>query len=343
LEADMAERIGGSYRPLLEVRLLHHYWLDDWLDEEALVFDDIADPAKREARLRSYDIRPLLSVRPSPATQDILTGLGCLFRATSLGFIVAAPGGAVFPANTVLSFVVSVADGQVFNYTALTLRPQRIFELVDPADTTPERMTYRYKENVPVLSNAAGTTRGENLFLSREIPGSSANDPVEALVTIGSALAQLTSDNPGATTQQLGPAAKLPAYVSQADVPAIVPPAGISGAPARGVVLSPDIPDDVFALIRLAAVCDGNDRFSFADATGTPKNPPPVYQVRLKNRSTTWVYRKKETGTVLSTEANPLPLTHFGNAGFGRKPSPGVITMEQTGGKITRLISEIYV
>ncbi len=129
----------------------------------------------------------------------------------------------------------------------------------------------------------------------------------------------------------------------QADAPVIVPPAGLVGAPARGVRLSADVTDDVFALIRLQAVRADNDAFSFVDGAGALKDPAPVYEVRFKNRSTLWTYRSKTTGGVDSTEANPLPLTFFGNAGTKQKPSRGFVKAETSGSRITRLISEIYV
>ena len=69
----------------------------------------------------------------------------------------------------------------------------------------------------------------------------------------------------------------------------------------------------------------------------------PVYQVRFKNRSTVWTYLNNATGAVLSTEANPLPLTYFGNAGTKQKPFRRLVKAETSGTKITRLISEIYV
>ena len=58
-------------------------------------------------------------------------------------------------------------------------------------------------------------------------------------------------------------------------------------------------------------------------ARARAKTPSPVYQVRFKNRSTVWTYLDKQTGAVTSTEADPLPLTHFGNAGTKQKPSRG--------------------
>ena len=155
---------------------------------------------------------------------------------------------------------------------------------------------------------------------------------------------QLTSDGPNPATQQLdAQATNVPAYVHQADAPAIVPPQGLSGAPARGVRLSADITDDVFALLSLTAVRADDADFSFVDGAGAPKADHPVYQVRFKNRSTVWKYLNKHTGAVDTTEASPLPLTYFGNAGTKQKPSEGFVKADMTGTKITRLVSEIYV
>jgi hypothetical protein len=320
--------------------LLHHYWLD----EGTTVFDQIADPSKREARLLDYDMRPFLSVRPTARTAAVLSGLQCLFRETALGCVVLAPATGVIPADMVFDFIVAARQSSVHNYTALTLRPQRIHDLYNATDG----ITYRYKENVPVLSNLTGTKRGtapdQSLFLSREIPPLGADDQVEALVLSGNALLQLTSDGPSATTQQLNATAtELPVYLHQADSPAIVAPAGLSGVPAHGVRLSGDVTDDVFALISLTAVRAGDTAFIFVDGTGVAKDAAPVFQVRFKNRSTIWNYLDKRTGAVVESEAIPLPLTYFGNAGTKQKPSEGLVKAEKTGGKITRLVSEIYV
>jgi hypothetical protein len=336
----MAERTSSRYKRLFEVRLLHHYWLD----EGATVFDQIASAAKRDGRLLGYDVRKMLDVRPTAATEKELTAHRCVYRTTALGLVVGAPASALLPADTVLTFIVSVRNSQLFDYTSLTLRAQRISELFNSADG----ITYRYKENVPVLSNLTGATRGVapnlSLFLSREMPAPDAGDQVESLVVSGSALLQLTSDNPAATTQQLGAqTADLPVFVHQGDAPAIVPPAGLTGTPARGVRLSPDIEDDAFAIISLTAVRAGNDAFSFVDAAGAPKANPPVYQVRFKNRSTVWAYFDKSTRVLNSTTPNPLPLTFFGNAGTRQKPSGSLVKPEMSGTKVTRLISEVYV
>lgn len=335
----MGEQVSIGYQRLFDVRLLHHYWLDDG----GTLFDNVADK-KRSSRLLTYDVRPVLDVAPTSTTANVLSGNRCIFKQTALGFTVAVSGNVTISADTVLEFVISVKGAGFFDYTSLTLQPQKIYDLFIPGDRT----TYRYKENVPLLSSLTGAKRGlapnVSLFLSQEIPTADPNDPVEALVLSGAALRQLTSDNPGATTQQLAATATdFPVFLHQGDVPAIAPPPGLVGAPARGIRLSEDIPDDVFALIRLTAVRGDDDSFSFVDGGGAPKAQPPVYQVRFKNRSTIWTYLDKNTGAVNSASPDPLPLTHFGNAGTKQKPSRGHVTAKMAGPKVTRLISEIYV
>ncbi|SHM16652.1 hypothetical protein [Rhodanobacter sp. OK091] len=339
----MSERSTTSYRRLFEVRLLHHYWLDDGGQR----FDTLAADMQAE-RLLSYDVRPLLRVTPTPSTLKQLSGLRCLFMPTGQGFTVAAPSEATFDAAATFSFAVSIANGDCLDYTALTFRPQTVQEAADPTDLSPTRVIYRYKADVPVLSNLTGAKRtlgaGQVLFLSRDYPAPAASDAVEAMVLSAGALLQLTSDNPGATTQQLAASATdLPVFLHQGDVPAIVPPAGVVGAPARGVQLSDDVPDNVFALITLTAVRASDDDFSFVDGTGAPKTPATVYEVRLKNRSTWWTYLDKQTGAPGAPETQPLPLTFFGNAGTRQKPSQGIVKAQMSGARITQLVSEIYI
>lgn len=332
----MAERSSTPYQRLFTVRLLHHYWLD----QGATIFDTITDPAQRDTRLLRYDIRPVLSVLPTPATERLIAGFGGVFKALGIGFVVAVPVDARLPADMVLNFAVSVADSLFFDVTALTLRPQALVEVADGDGTI-----RRFKGDVPVLSNMTGTTRGSGasarLYLSRPLSAAAADAPAEALATSGSNLIQLMGDNPGAETLAIGASAGLPAFVSQTDAPALTGPAG---APPRGIEITPDLPEDIYALVSLTAVNSGDTRFSYATATtGAPRASPPVYDIRFRNRATRWVYRDQRTGAVLSTEAQPLPLTLFGNAGTKRKAAPGPVKAERAGTRITRIISEIYI
>lgn len=308
------------------------------------MFDLITSQKVRETRLLGYDGRSIFKITPTTATAHVLRGFGGLFKETALGCVVAAPSSAVIPADVTLVFIVTVQRQDLLNYTALTLQPRRVYDFYHQ----PEQKAYRYKENVPVLSNLSGASRGagstSTLFLSKETPALAAGDQVEALVVSGGALVQLTGDQPGAATQPIGTVAtNLPVFVHQGDVPDIVPPAGLVGAPARGILLTAEIPNSVFALVRVAPVRADAGEFSFIDAGGHAKTPHPVFHVRFKNRLTTWRYMNKTTRAVISEEATPFPLTWFGNAGTKQKPSGGVVKAEKSGDRITQLVSEIYV
>ncbi len=336
----MTERISKKYAVLFEIRLLHHFWLD----EGATVFDLISSQEERDRRLLAYDMRKFFALEPTATTVATLDGLRGVHKSTTLGCIVAVPEGTVVPDDTAFEFALSVRNQALLNYTALTLPATKIYEIY----YQPEKRTYRYKENVPVLSNLTGASRGagagKTLFLSREFPTLAATDTVESLVVVGNALMQLTSDQPGANTQQLGaPATSLPVFVHQGDVPAIVPPVGLVGAPARGILLADDIPDQVFSLIRIAAVRASDGDFSCIDGAGHPKAPHPVFQARFKNRSTFRQFFDKNSGATLSASATALPLTHFGNADTRQKPSEGLVKPQRSGVRITQLISEIFV
>lgn len=336
----MAERIGSGYKRLFEIRLLHHYWLD----EGKTVFDQLAQE-QREKRLLSYDMRSFLEITPTATTEKAFNGLGCIYKNTALGCMVAVADRTIIPDDAMFEFMIKVKSAAFYHYTALTLRSQKIYELYHQS----EDRIYRYKENVPVLSNLTGVSRGTGsnkaLFLSSEFPPFTAVDKVESIGLSGSALLQLTGDNPGAENQQLNAqVSDSPVYVHQGNVPDIVPPAGLGGTPSQGLQLSSDIADNVFALIRLSARRADDEDFSFIDSGGDAKVSNPVFQVRFKNRSTIWQYLNKSTGVVNSTEGSPLPLTYFGNAGTKQKPSEGLVkaVKNTSDGKITQLVSEVF-
>lgn len=347
----MAESIQKKYNQLLAVRLLHHYWLDDG----DICFDLIAADGKREKYLGMYDVRSFLEIAPTAATAEMLNSLCCRCRNTTLGIMVTVKDGTVIPADTVFEFVVTVRNPDFFNYTALTLRSQKIYELYHQT----ENKIYRYKENVPIFSNLTGVARGsnqsKNLFLSRKIPQikpeaalSSFNVEEFFVIEGDDALYQLTMDRPDVSTgqQQLGrdtdKALDLPVFFNQTDIPELTNPAGLIGVPTRGIRLTDDIPDNVFALIRLSAVRADDSAFSFIDGSGQAKSTYPIYQIRFKSRSTFWKYIEKSNAITLSSKT--LPLTFFGNAIVTKqKPSQGAVKAVMNDKRVTQLFSEIFV
>lgn len=339
----MTERSTTRFARLFEVRILHHYWLDQGATE----FGSIANADLATSRLLTYDARKFVRVEPSGQTSDFVAGLRGVFKQTGLGFGVGVPDDTSVPLDALFEFHLTAIAPDYADYTALSLRSRQLVDVVDPA--TGDK--HRYRSNVPVLSNATGASRGtganRRLFLSTEYVNGAANgDGVEALVRSGSNIRELTGDPPGAPFHVLGAQGALPVYVHQGDAPPIVPPAGSVGAPARGVEVTADMPETVTAVVRLVPRHDTADHFSFANANGTVRTPSPVYELHFRNRWTTRRYRDPRNGAVVDTDANPTPLTYFGNAGAKHKPTPDAIDVEHDNSnppKVTRLISDIYV
>jgi len=216
----MAEIIRIGYKRLFEVRILHHYFLDDGAEDFSGPFNTQDDAVKakkrteRDRRIARYDIRKVLKVAPIPATVEQIRQLNGVFRQTAFGFIVAVPPATVVPANARFDFAVTVEDGNFFQYTALpffknkpneSARDQKIVELIV------DKKVYRYKPNVFVFSNENGTTRTltglqvgptntpqKRFYLSKEIPDFVPNTALlaEYLVKKDNALFRAMNDQP---------------------------------------------------------------------------------------------------------------------------------------------------
>jgi hypothetical protein len=353
----MSEFTLSSYQKLFEVRILHHYWLDEGEDD----FDSF-DVNKQVDLLLHYDVTKILTVIPAPDTEAILKGHQCLFKMSPVGFAVAIPKGMTVNDDIVLEFFVKIIDPRFYNYTSGTYIKKNVTEIYFET----EKRTLRYKENVPVFSNLTGTKRGVspdfNFFLSTEIPALTSTDLVESIVKIGNALHQLTTDQPNAEKQMLDSnLGNAPVYHHQGDVVAITPPAGIIGAPAKGIELLNEWPNDIYALIRIGMVHPTDAYFDvtqnqkakgkspvfqirFKNRSSFWKYLSKVFQIRFKNRSSFWKYLSKKDGSVISIENDPLPLTFSGNAGTKQKPQglvqKGKLNQADT---VEHLISEIFV
>jgi len=330
----MAEQIVNGYARLFEVRILHHYHLDDG----NAVFDVVAHP---ERLLKDYDIRQFFLIRPTTDTARILAGLRCIVLNTAIGFVVAAPKGKELPVNAQFEFVLSVVDPAFFNYTALTLLPRDIIELVDNG------VNYRFKRNVFVFSNQTGHGVAPHLVLSNPIPtlNTSLIYPWEAIVmdATGNQLLQSLGDQTNMSLSgDVQTLSTMIPYVHQDDIPTLQPP----GAPNKGVSLKVGIPDDVFALIHVAAQGGATAEFDLLDTNKQPKDTNyPVFHLHFKNRMSYWRYLNQKDGTLKTSETVPHPLTYAGNAsGTRRKPSAGLVKTLPLVSTITplRLISEIF-
>ena len=340
----MAEGVRIGYTRLFEVRVLHHYWLDDG----ATVFDEIADEAVQDAAAA----RPTTCAgcwRSSRARRPRrrIAGLRGVFRHDRAR----VPGRRARTTPSCRSTRASSSSSprrpaDYADYTALTLRPQPIVDVTDP----PIRTDPSLQGQRPVLSNLTGaladTGRDQAPVPVAGVPDAVAGDGVEALVTSGRQLRQLTGDPPNAPFHVLGPTADATRCTSTRATSPRSPAGRLAGAPARGIELAADTPRDVAAVIRLAPGAPTTTPSASSTPTGRTRTRYPVFEVHLRNRWTTWRYRNKRDGSVTSTEADPLPLTHFGNAGTKQKPSTAAIGVERDSRdppKITRLVSDIYV
>jgi hypothetical protein len=334
----MAERIVNAYGRLFEVQILHHYWLDD-----ASSIYDLMPVTRKTKLLLNYNSGTFIAVNPTLTTKNKIAKLGGVFRKTPPGFVVAMPKTTIIPDNEVFSFVLTITDAAFFNYTALTLMSRKIYELHSPANDN----KYRYKENIPVYSNLSGVSRGtgpdKSLFLSGEIPASSPTDKVEYLNIKGGALVQLTSSQPGADTQKIHPDANnMPVFSHQNDFPAVVSPAGLTGTPEKGILLTNEIPSDVFGMIHITATNPNNADFNCTTA-GIVKEKCPVFQIRFRNRSVFWRYLNKDTRAQIYESSTALPLTATGNAGNKkRKPTDPLIKVKYKDNDTTKRMEKIY-
>jgi hypothetical protein len=113
----MSERISYQYKPLVEVRIFHHYWLDDG----NTLFDSvILDPYKQP--LADYDVRKFLAIIPTATTEKKLKGLSAVFKPTALGFVVLIPEHIIIPDDAFFEFVITVTSlGSVDIYSLCQL------------------------------------------------------------------------------------------------------------------------------------------------------------------------------------------------------------------------------
>jgi len=333
-----SERLTARYARLFEVRVLHHYWLDDG----DTIFDAL--PAdSQEDRLRRYDVRTLLAIEPTKATAAQLAGLHAVWKATSLGLLVGLPAEVSVPDTSAFEFTLRVLDPDFSGYTA--------YGLIVPASAdvfeTSTLRVLRFRSDAALYTNLTGCARGtagaRQLFLTREPPARQDSDRVESIVNDGDALVQLLSDPPAAETVVLADAVgDLPAFATHADIPAIAPLAGVVGPlPPQGVRLPDGAPADTHALIRIVAVRSDDSDFS-CTAGAVAKPAAPVFQVRFKNRRTLWRrYSKSSPGSLLGEEG-PFPLTYAGNPSTAQKPTSRVVKLDRAGNAITNIVSEVF-
>ncbi len=331
----MSEIINRKYRTLFSVNILHHYFLDDG----RTVF--LFDASKNQPELKAYDVRDFLSIIPTIQTQQVLKNMGAICRLTSMGIVVAAPEENVFKKE--LEFVIVPTDPRFANYTALTLRGQKIeaFEYKEKD----EIKRFRVKYNVFVFTNKGKTTR----FLSEKIPTLTANQvELEAFFIANGKVSQIAHqvirkvERNGEQTEEIEGVVdniekpingSLPLFVNQEDIAnqeitflttETLPDGGVvvveETQTVQGVVLSENIPDNVFALLRIDPSTP-----HFNDPA-----QPPQFEVHFKSRSTYWRYFDKTTnGYKIGSPDFWSPLTLNGGRAGKRKATTEAIIIRR--------------
>lgn len=377
----MPEFIITSYKRLFEVRIMHHYFLDDGAEDYYTPKNPLETQAaydakllERDKRIRRYDLRKVLHIRPTTSTEVLLGRLRGVFRQTATGFLIAVPPTTSVPNTARFDFVVTVEDGNFFLYTGLPFfknEPGKVARNQKIVDVRHDKQVLRYKPNVFVFGNTFGTSRKTRVnqpddwfFLNHEIPAYGANMPLlaEWLVRHNNSVYRAMRDNPvmppspmdvannellknwqhlsfwpSLTNNVVAPfdAGKLPPYVNQDDIPDITPPPGVTGAPAKGILLTGDLPDDIFALIQIEAM-PPRAEFQLL-AGGQLRTPHPVFDLHFKNRATYWRFFSKNNKKYAELPFSPpRGLTAFGNAMFSvnnampnpKKPYPVAIEID---------------
>lgn len=121
------------YKPLFEVKILHHYFLDKGGDTNDYVFFDNATAVIKETILSEYNIHTFLNIRPNQSTQKLLRKYNCVFRVQNDGFVVFikvkydAVLDSFVPFTALendfsLAFEYNIIDHNFSNYTNLPLR-----------------------------------------------------------------------------------------------------------------------------------------------------------------------------------------------------------------------------
>ena len=333
-----AERIVSQYTLLFDVRILHHYWLDDG----TTLFDRLS-PLQQRSQLLKYDLRNILSIVPTPQTRELIRGLGGILRLTSFGVVVLVNPGERIPDDAVFDFTVSVVDSDYASYTSYGLVVPRTMHVVENSSGK----ALQYRANASLFSNLTGVSRGSGagrqLYLSREYPTRQTADRIEWLVRDAGRIFQRLSDPPQSRYALLGTATELPVFAHHGDVPPIAARSGLTGElPSRGILLPEGARADAIALIRIAAKHPSSTHFS-CTTDGRARAQAPIFQVRLKNRQTIWRTIDRGNAAAAPIVSGPYPMTRYGAVGPGTTPPGMHVLLDQTGNGITDIVRQRFI
>lgn len=126
----MAENITTGYKRLFEVRLLHHYWLD----EGNSVFDSF-DADKRNNKLLNYNCAGLFIIKPTPVTSAMMRVIKAIARQTGTGLVVTVPKNTVIPDDCFFTFTIDINEPSVFTIPHLPFKAGKLLNVIHRAMT----------------------------------------------------------------------------------------------------------------------------------------------------------------------------------------------------------------
>ncbi len=283
------------YPVLFTVKLLHHYFLDS----KTASFDELSADVKVKM-LAGYDVRSIFNIRPTKETARVLAGNGLSFKPHNMGFTVLTKqhptsGGGGFdppekiPADTHLQFLLTVNDPLFYQYSAPFLKqePSRI----EKAATLGEQDKVFLK--AWHLSNSVGTSATSLPPQLAKTPKSAALPQapfsVESIMSVGGVVKQ---------------AKEHAANLTDAHWQTIFNGRFVSGEDLLEMEVTENIPLDTFAVIEIVP---GDDIAKPEYRLYKPDNSlaSPVFEIRIKNRSTWWRYQNQPQGQP------PIPDTYL--------------------------------
>jgi hypothetical protein len=117
------------FKNLLEIKLLHHYFLD-----KGIVRYDTMSPEEKDKLEEKYDIRNILDITPTGDSMNLLSAHRCVYKSTPMGILVGikAEPDDLLPGifnpfismedDLSLRFILRLKDAGFANYTALPLK-----------------------------------------------------------------------------------------------------------------------------------------------------------------------------------------------------------------------------
>jgi len=159
----------STYRPLFDIQLLHHYFLNNGNTD----FD--SDPVLAETQLSNYSFKNFISILPAAETLQQSIGRRIVFKETRKGLSVlikaeeTAPNSGVFkpfislPQHTIFTFLLYTNDALFENYSMIPSIPSIPFYFSNKKPVT-EPNTFKYLDVLNTTTSVDSYSIQSNTF-----------------------------------------------------------------------------------------------------------------------------------------------------------------------------------